>query len=171
MGIDDSHRLQAGVDDGGPHELHAPVLQVLGNAIRQLRADHACLIDHLPFRPVPEATVKAPTPAGWPGRSRRCLRRREFSVYRGQCQNLSVIDPVFPHRIRRPSPCQSRQRPVGRPPACWGYIPRIVPNQRRGTVCQVRTGLPAGSFLQPGRISALSGISMGPSRQSRPIRC
>ncbi len=60
MGIDDSHRLQAGVDDGGPHELHAPVLQVLGNAIRQLRADHACLIDHLPFRPVPEATVKAP---------------------------------------------------------------------------------------------------------------
>ena len=60
MGIDNSHRLQVRINDDGPHELHAPALQVLGNGIRQLRADLACLINHLPFCPVPEIAVKAP---------------------------------------------------------------------------------------------------------------
>lgn len=60
MGIHDSHRLQIGVDDDRPHELHAPTLQVLGHGVRQFRADLACLIDRLPFRPVPEVAVETP---------------------------------------------------------------------------------------------------------------
>ena len=60
MGIDDPHRLEIGVDDDGPHELHATALQILGNRIRKFGTNLACLIDHLPFRPVPEIAVKTP---------------------------------------------------------------------------------------------------------------
>ena len=60
MGVDDSHRLQVGVNDDGPHELHAPAFQVSGDRIRQFRTDLARLRDRFPRRPVPKVAVKAP---------------------------------------------------------------------------------------------------------------
>ena len=33
MGVDDTDRLQVGVDDDRSHELHAPALQVLGHGV------------------------------------------------------------------------------------------------------------------------------------------
>ena len=60
MGVDDPHRLQVGVDDDGPHKLHAPAFQVLRDRIRQLRADPARLKDRFPLCPVPEVAVEAP---------------------------------------------------------------------------------------------------------------
>lgn len=60
MRIYDPYRLQVGVDDNRSHELHTPALQIPGNFVRQFRADLACLTDRLPFRPMPEVSVKAP---------------------------------------------------------------------------------------------------------------
>lgn len=60
MGIDDPHRLEIGVDDDGPHELHAPAFQIPRDRVRQLRTDPACLKDRFPLRPVPEVAVEAP---------------------------------------------------------------------------------------------------------------
>ena len=37
VGINHSYRLEIGINNGGPHEFHAPFLQIFGNSIRQER--------------------------------------------------------------------------------------------------------------------------------------
>ena len=40
VGVDDADGLQIGVDDGGAHECHTPLFQVLGNGIGQRAGGH-----------------------------------------------------------------------------------------------------------------------------------
>ena len=60
VGVDDADGLQIGVDDGGAHEGHAPLFQVLGNGVGQRAGGNGGVIfvDDFPACPAPNIGVK-----------------------------------------------------------------------------------------------------------------
>src|SRR5699024_4765506 len=63
VGPEHPHRLQIGVDDGGTHEFHAALLQILRDRVRQRRGRAANFPQGPASGPVPEIAVEtAPLP-------------------------------------------------------------------------------------------------------------
>ena len=60
VGVDDADGLQIGGDDGGAHECHTPLFQVLGNGIGQRAGGNGGVIfvDNFPACPAPNIGVK-----------------------------------------------------------------------------------------------------------------